>query len=696
MQPQPQGPLSLGAEFPAPSHEDWRALVDTLLKGGDFEKRLVSRTYDGLRIDPLSTRAGWPGDTDTAGFPGARPFTRHARAAGGAAEGWEIRQRHTHPDPAAANAAILDDLTGGVMGIGLVADTGADPHGGGVHVPHLDALDRALKDVMLDLAPIAIEPRDEGFAAAGLMMALWDRRGHGAGSVSGALNIDPIGTLAATGHLAAPMDAALARAGAFAAHVAAARPKVRSLSADTRPYHNAGASEAQELAAALATGVAYLRAMENAGLGIDDACRQLQFTFAADADQFMTIAKLRAARLLWAKVAEASGAGGEARAMVQHVQTSSRMMARRDPWVNLLRTTMATFAAACAGAESIAVLPYTEAVGPADGLARRLARNIQIILMEESGLARVIDPAGGAWSIERLTEDLAAHAWTLFQEIEREGGMAASLTSGALSTQIARVHGERMRNIATRTDPITGVSEFPDLSERAVTTAPVDLAALKATAASDSTARGTSDTANAALAALKDRKTYDGAWAAGIVAAADAGATGAAMTKMLKTAPLTQGHLPRCRLAEPFEALRDAGDAHRARAGHHPQAALICLGRLADYTARATFARNLLAAGGIDAVDSGPLDSPSAAADALTASGSPVAVLCASKDTYESHAAETIDALTRAGARMVILTGRPGEADTAPVDYHIFTGCDALEVLRDIHARLNVTPGGAR
>ncbi|NEA13363.1 methylmalonyl-CoA mutase, partial [Streptomyces sp. SID10692] len=244
-------------------------------------------------------------------------------------------------------------------------------------------------------------------------------------------------------------------------------PELRAVAVDALPYHEAGGSAGEELGLSLATGVAYLRALTGAGMSVEAACGQLEFRYAATADQFLTIAKLRAARRLWARVAEASGAPA-AGAQRQHAVTSPVMMTRRDPWVNMLRTTLATLGAGVGGAESVTVLPFDHALGLPDAFARRIARNTSTILIEESHLARVVDPAGGSWYVERLTDELAAAAWAFFQETERAGGLPAALRSGMVAERLAATWAARSAKLARRKEPITGVSEFPMPGERAV------------------------------------------------------------------------------------------------------------------------------------------------------------------------------------------------------------------------------------
>ncbi|WP_416485610.1 methylmalonyl-CoA mutase family protein [Streptomyces sp. CL12] len=537
----PDDGLPLAAEFPDATHEQWQRLVEGVLRksgkevsGAAAEDALSTTLEDGLRTRPLYTARDTAPDP---GLPGFAPFVRGARPEGGVADGWGVRQRHT----TLADGAVLADLENGGTSLWLALGEGGIP---------LADLGRALEGVYLDLAPIVLDAGRDTAEAAEALLALYADKGVEPKAVRGNLGGDPLGYEARTG---TAQD--FAPYAALAARCAETYPGLRALTVDALPYHEAGGSAAQELGASLATGVAYLRALTEAGLSVEQAAGQLEFRYAATADQFLTIAKLRAARRLWARVAEVSGAPG---AQVQHVVTSPVMMSRRDPWVNMLRTTVATLAAGVGGADSVTVLPFDHALGLPDAFARRIARNTSTILIEESYLARVIDPAGGSWYVERLTDELAEAGWEFFRTIERDGGQAAVLRSGRLRTDLATTWAERSKKLAKRREPITGVSEFPLLAEKPVEREPAPKA--------------------------------------------------------------PSGGLPRVRRDEAFEELRARSDAHLAATGARPRIFLATLGSAAEYTARASFAANLFQAGGIEPVTEGTFEDSGATEAVLCSS----------------------------------------------------------------------------
>jgi methylmalonyl-CoA mutase len=445
--------LRLASEFDPATHDQWQALVDKVLRrSGASADSLTTETYDGFSHKPLYTADDTTGD---GGFPGLSPFTRGGTPDGSVATGWDVRQRHAHPDPAITRKALLADLEHGVTSLWLVVGPAGIP---------LDALPDVLADVYLDLAPVTLDAGADFATAARTLLDLHEDKGIQASEVRGNLGADPLGLRARTGERQ-DLDAAAE----LAARVGERYAKLRSVVVDALPYHEAGSSDGQELGYALATAVAYLRALTNAGLTVEAAARQLEFRLAATADQFGTIAKLRAARRLWARVAEVAGANT---AVPQHAVTSTTMMTRRDPWVNMLRTTLACFAAGVGGADAVTVQPFDTAIGLPDAFARRIARNTQSILLEESRVAGVIDPAGGSWYVEQHTEELAQAGWTVFQEVERAGGIAAALDAGLVDERIQAVREARTARLDANDEVITGVTVFPNKDEKPLTRDP--------------------------------------------------------------------------------------------------------------------------------------------------------------------------------------------------------------------------------
>jgi methylmalonyl-CoA mutase len=662
--------LSLTADFPQATREQWLKLVEGVLKGADFQKKLVSRSHDGIDIQPLYPKA-----------EGSAPMAREQPGR------WRVSQRVDHPDPQKANELALLDLEGGADALTLVTRKAPSARGFGVWIDSLDDLDRTFSGVMLDLIHLRLDAGGHGRQMAALVLALAERRGHKLSELSLDLGFDPVGAMAGMGRMSAAWETMAHRMGDTLADLTGRGFAGRAFLADGRTYHEAGASEAQELAAVLATGLAYLRALEAHGHSIDTARDSLAFLLVADADEFLTVAKFRALRRLWARVEQACGL--DPRPIRLHAETAWRMMTRRDPWVNLLRTTVAAFSAGIGGADAITVLPFKAALGQPDGFARRIARNTQLILLDESNLWRVADPAAGAGGFEALTDALCEKAWGLFQEIEREGGILESLRRGALQERIAAVRAQREKAVATRKEPITGTSEFPNIGEAGVAVLlPTPAAKPDEAAAQQPPSAPTGETSFADLVTMA--------------------AEGAALSRLAGAAagpaPVAVAPLPSICAAEPFERLRDLSDAYLARTGSRPKVFLANLGPISAFTARSTFAKNFFEAGGIEAVTNDGFLSAEAVVAAFAKSGAQVACLCSSDEIYfsaaeaavvpnETLAEKTARRLKRVGCRKIYMAGRLIMREEAlrgsGIQDFIFGGCDHLHVLREIHAALD-------
>ena len=540
-------------------------------------EKLGRTTLDGIAVLPLGTAAVLD-EVETSGRP-----TRSGD--------WDIRVHLNGPDAKLANEAALVDLNGGATSLWLELGAGLTP----------EDLDATLADVLLDLAPVVLDAPAGPLAAAEALVAVLDDRGVTPADGTN-LGADPIGArvrgVVSTG--STTENEATAEGTLVAVAELARAAGTLGVVVDATAVHDLGASDAQELGYSLAVGAAYLRTLTDAGIPLDEALGLIEFRYAATDEQFPTIAKLRAARRLWARVVELSE--GSVTAQRQHAVTSRPMMSKYDPWVNMLRTTVAAFAAGVGGADSVTVLPFDSVLGRPDAFGRRIARNTSSLLIAESHVAHVADPAGGAYAVEKLTDDLARAGWAELGRIEEAGGIEAALADGSMRARIDETVARREEEVARRRRPLTGVTEFPHLAE-----------------------------------VLPEREPDE-----------------------------TVGRVRR--YGASFEALRDDPAT--------TPVFLATMGSVAAHTARATFASNLLAAGGI-AVD---VAGPTATADELVAAydGQPVVCLAGSDPTYAEWAPAAITALRDAGARWVILAGKPDDLD---VDDSCAMGVDALAFL---------------
>ncbi len=661
--------LPLSAEFPRADEAQWLALAEKALDGAPLS-RITTKTEHGVPVKPLYRAPDWA--PDASGIPGAAPFIRGARPLNDAYLPWDIRQVVSHPDPSQAADHVMEALEGGASSVELRIDA-AGEHG--IVARSAADIDRLLRGVKLDLAPVALEAAGAS-STQGIELAAILAASLGSGDAAEAriaFNVDPIGALARTGALLASVTEELEQAATFARDIAAEFPHATALRADSRPVHEAGGTEVQELAYLAAAGADYVRALMTAGVKANAACSAILFTTSVGADYQIEMAKLRAARRMWGRIAAAFGATGPSAGMKLQAVTSRRMLTRRDPWVNILRNTAACFAAGVGGAEIVTVRCFTDAMGLPGKLGRRLARNTQIIAQEESSLGKVIDPSGGAWAIEKLGDDLAKAAWDLFQQIEREGGLAHALELGAFQTGVADARSARMKAAARRKEPITGVTDFPLLAEEVPAVETVNLPAIVRRAAEASGRAPASRSWSALKAAARDKATL-----ADLSRTADEGGAEA------------ESFWP-IRIAEPFERLRDLAD-QRTSAGRTPRIFLAALGPLAENSARVQFAQNYFAAGGIAAV---PGAGDAAALEtAAREAGCQLACLCGSDKRYAVEAVEAAKALKRAGVARLYLAGKPGDLEAAlreaGVDEFIHIGVDLLASLEKAHAELGL------
>ena len=631
--------------------DDWMALIGRTLRGGDLAD-LTSKTRDGIEIRPLYTRR----PARPAAAPTAVDPARSAR-------GWDVRTRHRvvaggRSDPDMLRRRVDDDLAAGATSVEFEVGEGAT----------IDELDRVLAGVDLSETPVALAPH-ASLGAAEALGVLAARRG-GVSAAGSSVGLDPLGEWARSGRrveTAPAAEWARPRAGALvgggdrrepvpesipdeialaAGEVAKLGPGVRVFMVDATRYADAGATEAQSLGWATATAVAYLRALVEAGMSVDAAAGLIGFRLAATADQFVTIAALRAARVMWSRVVTASGGSREAARQYQHAVTAAHMYSRRDPWVNLLRGASAALAAGLAGADAVTVLPFDHALGAVDtdaALGRRLARNTQLLLLEESHLARAGDPAGGSFYVESLTEELARAGWSIMQSTEAAGGISAVVADGSLEAAIDQRWEARLEALGTRREALVGVSEYPLLDDA--------------------------------------------------VAGPDGGDV---------AAPAEPG-LPMRRLAQPFEDLRDAADRHRLATGERPAVWVAALGPAAAHSERTAWVQSLLAVGGIEARGGEGVDSPIAAAADFAASGLAAAVITGSDDWYRRRGPATASALSEAGAVLVAAVSDPAtptdllsdmQAAGASELWH--QGINVVATLKRLHHILSIAGGYSR
>lgn len=612
---------------------------------------LRHRTEEGIELETVY----FPTDVEQADReqPGFGSYRRGPLVVP-VSEGWDLRARIEFGDPEAVNRFAREELEGGANSLELALET--------LEIESAMQLNLALEEIYLDLSPISLDAGADFGRGVEWLCEVWNRREHDPTLVEGAWNIDPI-TLALSGRLSEnhnlalgrSLEEALQQAGVMAQLAVSDWPKVTAMRVSTAPFHEAGCNDAQELAAAMATGVLYLRTMEAAGIEPGLAFESTVVGLSMDADLFAGVAKLRAARVLWSRLAEICGVGLR-RGLRIHATTSRRMMAHRETMTNALRVTTAASAAVLGGADVVTTLPYDTAIATREGRAARLARNTQVILRQESHFDHVLDPAGGSWYLESRTNELARAAWAEFQAIEGAGGIVEDLRGGRFLGEIRSVSQARTTAIAERKRPLVGVSEFARFEE-----------------------------------SIEDSE--------------DQG------RRFPILFPVKGSLLPMVALDAEFERFRRTSDRYLESRGARPWVWLANLGPLAQHNARTTFCRNLLAAGGVEALDGEGLDRPDAAGAAmaralieagLTATAEPdsrgaaIAILCSSDQLYQEWAAPAVESLKASKVGSVFYAGDPRERredlEQAGVDGFLYVGLDVIALFEDLYSRLGISP----
>ena len=686
-------------EFPAPSFDVWQQAAVDSLKGRPFDK-LITSTWEGILLQPLYRREDTADIAAAGTIPGAPPYLRGSAAAGYLVHPWAIAQELAYGTPEAFNRALRFDLEHGQTVANLLLDrptrAGKDPDAaqpgevgrGGLSLASVEDVAAALNGVDPAVVPLTIRAGTAALPLLALLVAHMRRAGRPAADLHGCLEDDPLGVLAHEGAIPLSLSRAydeMAQITLWAEHHA---PRLQTVAVHTYPYHNAGANAVQELAFALATGVAYLRAMQRRDVDVNVAARHMRFDFAVGGNFFMEIAKLRAARLLWSQAVAAFGGDDDAQKMRIHARTSRRNKTAVDPYVNMLRVTTEALAAAVGGVESLHVAPYDEPARPPDEFSRRIARNAQVILREEAHLTAVIDPAGGSYAVEVLTDRLARDAWALFQEIEGVGGMAEAIKDGFAQSRIAAIAGRRAANLATRRDVLVGANQFANPKEPAPLADETDYAAIHRERAAQMAQYRTHDDPTVHAAALERLAEMVAAPAETMVetavAAAAAGATLGEITRALRlndSARPTIVPVSLARAAEPFEALRRQAAAYTVAHAHPPRVFLANLGPPRQHKARADFVQGFFEVGGFEIITNNGFPDAETAAAAALASGAPAVVICSTDETYPELVPPLVKALRKKARDVtIILAGRPTDQlealKKAGVDEFIYLGAD--------------------
>lgn len=631
-------------EFTPPTDEEWKAACEALLKGAPFEKKMFTKTYEGITFDPMYTRKHTEDILPKGVMPGMGDYLRGVDAAGYIGKPWGIAQACDETLPAENNELLRHENDKGATIYHIVLDTasraGVDARQAekvgdtGTSVTTVEDMHVLLTGLDLAKFPLYVYTGANAVPLLALVAAARRAAGEDMKNVRGIVGADPIGTLVTDGKLPASLDSYYDSLAAAARWATVNAPHLRTVFVRSDVYSRGGANDVQEVAAVLAAATAYLRALCERGLTIDAAASQIAFAFSMGANFFLQIAKLRAVRPLWAQIVKAFGGNAEAQKMRIHARPALFFKTVYDPYVNMLRNTTEIFSGVVGGIDSFESAPFDEPIRKGDEFSRRIARNVQIMLQEEFGLLQPIDPAGGSWAVETLTRQMKEKIWAAFQGIEKEGGIAAALRAGTVQEGIAKVLADRFKNADLRRDRIVGNNMYPNMTETLLETRAEDTAALKAQRTKDIEAYLSDiDTKHRdeALAAFKADGSVQNA-----VEAALAGATIAELMAALtagKGAETVAAIAPH-RWSERFEALRRRTEDYKAAKDDNVKIFLANMGPIPQHKARADFTTGFLQVGAFEVLGNDGFKTVDEAAEAARASGADAVVICSTDATY--------------------------------------------------------------
>jgi methylmalonyl-CoA mutase len=559
----------------------------------------------------------------------------------------------------------------------------------GVAISTLEDLGSALQGVDLDTTPVLIKAGSAGIFLAAFFGALCTQQDKNVYILKGCVETDPLGELLTTGKLPTSLTQVYDEMAILATWASECALNLQVIAVHGDYFHNAGANAVQELGFAIATGVEYLREVLSRDVIIDDTAPNIRFSFSLASNFFMEVAKLRAARILWAKAVEAFGGNRESRKMHIHAQTSLWNKTLYDPYLNMLRTTTEAFSGIVGGINSMHVGAFDEVFGLPDEFSRRIARNTQIILKEESHLDRVIDPAGGSWYVENLTNEIAEKAWKLFQEVERRGGMYKAVKAGFPQDQVMETAQQRAVDLAHRKVRMVGTNIYANVSEKPVESRQPDYQSIFEERARYLEHFRTSGDLSKHILPLEKLqgiiKSKSGKLMEALIAAAFSSATISEISTTLRPEMAETVQVKPLKLhrsAEMFEHLRKAMEAYKAKKGSALKVFLANMGPVSQHKARSDFSAGFFQVGGFEMIDNRGFKSPEEAAQAAIESGAQVVVICSSDDTYP----DLVEPLTRRIKNInpgitVVLAGFPKDQ----VDAHKKAGVDEF-----IHVRANV------
>lgn len=682
------------SQFEIPSYEKWREVTEKSLKGASFEKKLLTHTYEGITLQPMYQRKDIEDLPFIQSLPGEAPFLRSTTKIQ-QEKPWEISQELDISTPEMFNEVALHDLERGQTTLNIVIDQitkeGKNPAQfasevgrDGLIIHSLKDIEIALQNIDLEKTPVHIEAGANSLPLLSQILAYVHNQNT---NISGCIGMDPIGELIANGSLPLKLSKCYEIMADVTKWANEHMPNLQTMIVSGNVYHNGGSNAVQELAFALATAVEYLAQLTSRGIAIDDTASSIRFVFSIGSNYFMEIAKLRAARVLWAKIVAAFGGNEQAQKIYIHARTAKWTKTKYDPYVNMLRATSEAFAAAVGGANSIHVSPFDEPIQKSTSFSRRIARNASIILQEEAQIGKTIDPAGGSWYVEKLTDELATKTWELFQDVEQRGGMIECLKQGFPQKLVAEIREQRWKNVEIRKDIFVGTNMYPNVNEKPIEIKPED----------------DTEQIKAYLDEVKSSPSMSIQFAEGslteqAIRFAQEGASISDIATSLQTneSDLTVEPIVATRATVKYEQLREATDQYVEKTGSRPKVFLANLGPIPSHKARSDFAAGFVEVASFEALRNDGFESVEECVNSAIESGAQITVICGNDENYQKYAKELAQQLKEKMENMtVLLAGKPDKEDeeayrVAGIDDFIHIRANCYEVLRKLQVEKGV------
>jgi len=703
-------PTKLLSEFPAHTYDEWKEAAVELLKGRPFDKTLMTPTYEGFDLQPIYTREVLEGLSHVMDNPGQGSRVRGFYARGYLQSGWTISQEITGPTVVDANAVVLEQIKKGQGEVNICFDqatrTGVNAENGGpdqvgcrgVSVSTVQDMRTLLQGIDFKETSIYLQSRQATPSIYGLLMAALKEMGIDPACVKGCLGMDPAGSLAETGTATSEIEDILDMVAWLLSHAEKEAPCLQILDVQGHVYHNGGASSSQELAAVLAAAVLYLRAMTKRGIPVEKVVPRMRISVSIGENTFIEIAKLRALRLLWSRIMEAFGVPQELRAVHIHARTGTWNKTLFDPYVNMLRTTTEAFSAVVGGCDSLHISPFDEVMRESSPFSRRIAFNMHDILAEECDMRRVIDPAGGSWAVESLTDAMAGSAWGIFQRIEAQGGIINVLLSGSLQEEVGAVRERRLKHVQQRRDVIVGTNAYPNPSEEMLPMQTIDYESIRRELASTvSSVKNRRD--NSSLFTVLDQVGSEAGVSkvGALIKAASKGATLSELQASAGLGTLLEKAAPvkRFRAACEFEELRLAA-RNLAETGRVPVIHQLNMGPSRRYRIRADWTSAFFQAGGFKVLNQDDYGSSEEALAALKSGGAPIAVITSDDETYAEVVGKLAGMIKDALSGITLfVAGAPGDNEgawmAAGVDGFVHIRVNNYELNRQLLESLGAT-----